>query len=142
MLSFGKYKDKNLADIVSIDIRYSKWLLTQPWFYIKFPDIHKELLNELNKINNSSTNNSSNSSNSFIIYTDGACKNNGSHNAKAGIGIHFSLKNKIKLNDISEKLICEKPTNNKAELTAILKALQLCNENNINENIIIYTDSD
>ena len=50
--------------------------------------------------------------------------------------------NKIKINDISEKLICEKPTNNKAELTAILRALELCSKNKIYEQIIIYTDSD
>ena len=40
---------------------------------------------------------------SFIIYTDGACSNNGSLKAKAGIGVHFSHRNKIKVNDISEK---------------------------------------
>ena len=32
----------------------------------------------------------------FIIYTDGACINNGKKNAKCSIGIHFSNKNKYK----------------------------------------------
>ena len=32
----------------------------------------------------------------FIIYTDGACINNGRKNAKCSIGIHFSNKNKYK----------------------------------------------
>ena len=39
-------------------------------------------------------------------------------------------------------MICDKPTNNKAELTAILRALKECFINKIKQKIIIYTDSD
>ena len=72
--------------------------------------------------------------NNINIYTDGACINNGKKNAKAGIGIYIS-------DDftISEKLI-GLPTNQRAELYAILKALlaiDILNYKNIN----IYTDS-
>ena len=39
------------------------------------------------------------------IYTDGACSGNGYKSAKAGIGIHFSKRNKIKFDDVSEPLL-------------------------------------
>ena len=47
-----------------------------------------------------------------------------------------------KLQDISSRLHVDKPTNNKAELTAIKKALELCEKKNIKEKIIVFTDSD
>ena len=72
--------------------------------------------------------------NNINIYTDGSCINNGKKNAKAGIGIYIS-------DDfiISEKLI-GKPTNQRAELYAILKALLIIDIINY-KNINIYTDS-
>jgi len=149
ILSFGKYRNKSIDEIFKLDIQYLKWLITQPWFAIKYPKMYTMLSKKLIKydnINNCSFEIKSNGSkinhDSFIIYTDGACKNNGSKNARAGIGVYFSNRNDIKINDISEKLLCENPTNNKAELTAILKALQKCQEKDIKQNIIIYTDSD
>ena len=45
------------------------------------------------------------------------------------------------MKDISLKLDIEEPTNNKAELIAILFALQECHKMNIKGKIIIYTDS-
>ena len=74
-----------------------------------------------------------------IIYTDGACRNNGSKNARAGIGIHFSKKNTIPFDDISKPFI-DNPTNQRAELKAILEALRLTKE--LSHKIIIYTDSE
>lgn len=74
------------------------------------------------------------------VYTDGACRNNGKLNASAGIGAYFPQH--LSLN-ISEPLPYEfKPTNQKAELYAIIKAI----ETSINVfgdscEIIIYTDS-
>ena len=60
----------------------------------------------------------------FIIYTDGALTYNGDKKrAKCSIGIHFSDKNMVKIEDISEKLNVKQPSNNIAELTAILRAL-------------------
>ena len=81
-------------------------------------------------------------SNVFIVYTDGACKHNGSDKAKAGIGVYFNKNNMIKIPSVSERLTSVKQTNNVAELTAILRALELCDSNNITQKILIYTDSD
>jgi len=75
----------------------------------------------------------------IIIYTDGACKNNGSKSAKAGIGIHFSKRNQIHFDDVSEPFT-DKPTNQRAELSAILRALR--NVKELSQKIIIYTDSE
>jgi len=136
MLQFGKYRNQHINEIVTKDKKYLEWLNTQPWFIIKFKDIHNQTNDLLNEniiplqINNS-----------FVIYTDGACSNNGSKNAKAGIGVHFSSNNKTKLEDISIRLDIDTPTNNKAELIAIEKALETCSKNNIKEKIIIFTDS-
>jgi ribonuclease HI len=138
-LTFGKYQDLNFNEIYSRDKQYLEWLNTQPWYQIKFKESYQELVDFLidkkeNIIINPDT---------FIIYTDGACKHNGSKTklVRAGIGVHFSPKNRIQLKDISLKLNIESPTNNKAELSAILVALQECNKNNLYEKIIIYTDS-
>ena len=137
MLHFGKYRNQNINDIVKKDKKYLEWLNTQPWFTIKFKGLHNQttiLLNE--NITPIQTNNA------FVIYTAGACSHNGSKFAKAGIGVHFSSNNKLKIEDISSRLHIDKPTNNKAELTAIKKALELCDKNNVKEKIIIFTDSD
>jgi ribonuclease HI len=149
ILSFGKYRNNSIDEVLKKDIQYIKWLITQPWFAIKHRDMYLLLTDKLTNYDNIKNNSfeiKSNGSNiisdSFIIYTDGACKNNGSKNAKAGIGVYFSKRNNIKINDISKKLLCDKPTNNKAELTAILAALEKCYEKDIKQNIIIYTDSD
>ena len=137
-ITFGKYRGKSISDIIKIDNQYSHWIITQPWFSIKHSELYNYFLEELNKEEKEVIN----INECFIIYTDGACRNNGSSNARAGIGVHYSSKNKIKLIDVSEKLICDKPTNNKAELTAILRALKECFINKIKQKIIIYTDSD
>ena len=85
------------------------------------------------------------STDDIIIYTDGACRNNGYKNAKAGIGIHFSIKNKIHFDDVSERFT-DNPTNQRAELNAILEALRLtkdlCSTKDVSHRIIIYTDSE
>jgi len=78
----------------------------------------------------------------FIIYTDGACINNGRKNAKCSIGIHFSNKNKYKINDVSEILKVPTSTNNIAELTAIKTSLELVKSHNIDIPIYLYTDSE
>lgn len=70
----------------------------------------------------------------LIIYTDGACSNNGKSTAKAGIGVYS--KDKLK---ISERIV-GKQTNQRAELYAILRALTIVNISKYNR-ITIYTDS-
>jgi ribonuclease HI len=137
MLSFGQYRNQLLKDVYPKDPQYLKWLQTQPWFRIKYSDLYTEnssLLIKYKKpieINN----------NTFLIYTDGACSNNGLQNPKAGSGVYFSPNNRVTIDDISFKLTMENPTNNKAELIAIEKALDACCIHNIKEQIVIFTDS-
>ena len=69
----------------------------------------------------------------FIVYTDGACPNNGNSKARSSIGVHFSEKNSIKIEDVSKLLNVPNPTNNVAELTAIKEALLSIEEYNKRE---------
>ena len=82
----------------------------------------------------------------FLIYTDGACTNKvylyGKNYAKCSIGIHFSLKNSPRLDDVSEALNVPKHTNNVAELTAIREALKLVKNNEVKMPVHLYTDSE
>ena len=70
----------------------------------------------------------------ITIYTDGACKNNGKKNAIAGIGVYSE-----NVYNISEK-IEGRQTNQRAELYAILKALELTKIDDYST-VYIYTDS-
>jgi len=137
MLSFGKYRNELITDVVKKDKKYLEWLNTQPWFTIKFKELHHQTTHLL--VQNQQP--LEIGSNSFVVYTDGACSHNGSKKAKAGIGVHFSQKNEIKLEDLSLRLHIDNPTNNKAELIAIEKALEQCILLNITSKIIIFTDS-
>jgi ribonuclease HI len=76
--------------------------------------------------------------NTLYVYTDGSCINNGSKNAKAGIGIFFSKKDE---RNVSRELIGENLTNNIAELTAIIDAINIIKKEPI-KNKIIVTDSE
>jgi ribonuclease HI len=73
-----------------------------------------------------------------IVYTDGACINNGKRNARAGIGIYFGQRDS---RNVSRRII-GKQTNNTAELTAIIEAYNIL-QNDIRNglNILIYSDS-
>jgi len=138
MLHFGKYQNQSLKEVIHKDKKYLEWLNTQPWFVIKFKELHHQTTHLL-------TQNQEPFeivSDSFVVYTDGACSNNGSKRAKAGIGVHFSQRNEIKLEDLSLRLYIDNPTNNKAELIAIEKALETCSNSNITSKIIIFTDSE
>ena len=134
--TFGKFKDRTIHDVFQEDKGYIMWIIKQKWFKDKFIKHYQcclMLLKPVDPINE----------NDIIIYTDGACSNNGSTSAKAGIGIHFSKRNKIKFDDVSEPLLeiaGQKVTNQRAELYAILKALRITKE--VTNNIIIYTDSE
>lgn len=68
------------------------------------------------------------------IWTDGSSINNGKNNCKAGYAVFFS--NKSERNTCGK--ITKEPSNQKAELKAILKAIELIKEN---EKAYIYTDS-
>lgn len=80
----------------------------------------------------------------ILIFTDGNCKNNGKKKSKAGFSIFFddtTLHNKFSTTQILET---DEPTNNKAELTAILcvfKILDYNREEFVGRNITICSDS-
>ena len=74
--------------------------------------------------------------NMICVYTDGACIYQGTQRARAGIGIYVE-EEKI---EISER-VKGKQTNNVAELTAIIKAIELIIPRlNNNESVCIFTD--
>jgi len=76
--------------------------------------------------------------NAIYVYTDGACYGNGEKHAKAGIGIYFSKDNE---NNVSEKLEGDNLTNNIAELTAAIRAIQIIKNMDYNNKFIV-TDSE
>lgn len=74
------------------------------------------------------------------IYTDGSCLGNGMANARAGIGVFFGVDHP---RNISRSLDDPKKTNNRAEVRAILAAVEeLTPELERGERVIIHTDSE
>lgn len=72
----------------------------------------------------------------MIVYTDGACFNNGFKNAKAGYGIYFGENDP---RNVSARVPDDLPqTNNVGELLAIIEAIKISNQSGIT----IYTDSE
>jgi ribonuclease HI len=137
--TFGKFKFTPISDVFSKNYYYVDWITKQPWFQTRFKDQYnecKQLLNEREKQKLNVVENDDD----IIIYTDGACKRNGTPEARAGIGIHFSNRNTYKFDDISMALDVTKPTNNVAELQAILTAINIVKDKS--NKIIIYTDSE
>lgn len=76
----------------------------------------------------------------ILVFTDGACTNNGKKYAKAGYGVHFPNND---YEDVSEPFLIKPITNQRAELYAIYQALNIISNENgkINERIDLYTDS-
>ena len=76
----------------------------------------------------------------IIIFTDGACSNNGKKCARAGMGVHFP---NGELADMSLAFTIVPITNQRAELGAIFLALKYYKKNDLSADnkIIIYTDS-
>jgi ribonuclease HI len=131
IVEFGKYKNKNYNEIYDIDPNYIDWLLKQYWFEKHHSKDYKYCLTfkkDFKTVFN----------NEFIVYTDGSCPNNGMPGANGGIGIHFSSKNKIKFDDISEQINIDNVTNNIAELLAIKRVLEITKHI---DKVKIYTDS-
>lgn len=77
------------------------------------------------------------SENKIFIYTDGSCIKFKNNLSKAGYGIYIPEKN-IK---VAAPLLNQKLTNNRAELTAIIKSLDYLDENELLKRICIITDS-
>ena len=72
------------------------------------------------------------------VYTDGSCLKNGRQGAVAGIGVYFGRGDP---RNISLPYL-NKPTNNRAEMTAILEAYKALGEEiSRGERVKIYTDS-
>ncbi|KAF7525787.1 hypothetical protein G7054_g10962 [Neopestalotiopsis clavispora] len=69
------------------------------------------------------------------IYTDGSSRGNGRIGAAAGVGVFFGANDP---RNISERLRGEPQTNQRAELTAILRALQKVS---VDQDVQIHTDS-
>jgi ribonuclease HI len=139
--SFGKFKGIPIKDVFEQQPTYLEWVIKQRWFKDKFIKEYKLCLLFLNKTKEET--HTPIQEDDIVIYTDGACSKNGSLSAKAGIGVHFSKRNNLRFQDISEPLSDDtlyKPTNQRAELQAILEALRRVKE--VDRNIIIYTDSD
>jgi ribonuclease HI len=76
----------------------------------------------------------------LVVFTDGACKGNGSMNARAGYAAVFPNHPHL---DISEPLIGETRTNNRAEYTGCIRALEQCEKEDpgLGKSVYMYTDS-
>ncbi|VDN20549.1 unnamed protein product [Gongylonema pulchrum] len=76
-----------------------------------------------------------------VVYTDGACTSNGHASAAAGIGVFWGEEH---VDNISEPLAHGPPTNNRAEFTAVIRALETSVEGNSNGSWsdvpVVYTD--
>ena len=137
LMPFGKHRGKNLNTVFKIDKRYIEWLVTTDWYNTRFSNYakkSKELLNDYDKNIVLSDN--------INIYTDGSCAFNGMKGATCGIGIYFCETNRNKINDVSELLLIDNPTNNYAELFAIDKAIRIIVDKDLSDkHIHLYTDS-
>ncbi|CAG8489459.1 34460_t:CDS:2 [Racocetra persica] len=69
------------------------------------------------------------------VWTDGYCKRNGLSDAIGSIGVFFGNNDS---RNLSERLPGEQQTNNRAEIYAAIRALEICDKK---ENLIINTDS-
>ncbi|GJQ76926.1 putative endonuclease that specifically degrades the RNA of RNA- DNA hybrids [Trypoxylus dichotomus] len=71
-----------------------------------------------------------------VVYTDGACENNGYKGAKAGIGVWFGDDHPFNVSAPVEG----KPTNNAGEIQACIRAVRIALDNDIKK-LCIKTDS-
>jgi ribonuclease HI len=81
----------------------------------------------------------------IYIFTDGGCKNNGKKNAIAAYSVFFNDESESEYFQFNTSgLVIKEPSNQRAELTAILKSFQIIYENKElfeKKNIIIVSDS-
>lgn len=71
-----------------------------------------------------------------VVYTDGGCTRNGQKGAKAGIGVYWGPNHPLNVADPLDG----RQTNQRAEIQAACKALELAKENSI-QKLVLYTDS-
>ncbi|KAK3103528.1 hypothetical protein FSP39_019889 [Pinctada imbricata] len=73
-----------------------------------------------------------------IIHIDGCCLNNGNGSqSRAGIGVYWGQDHTM---NVSEPLKCNKKTNNTAEISAAIRALEQVKEQNL-QNVLVKSDS-
>jgi len=134
MLSFGKYKNESINDVYQKDKKYLQWLNTQPWFKIKFKILHQQTTQQLTENEKPITIDPD----TIVVYTDGACVNNGKPNAIAGMGVYFGSNDS---RNVSRRIV-GKQSNNTAELSAIIEVFSVLEEEiKLGKEIIIYSDS-
>ncbi|KAG0054439.1 hypothetical protein BGZ83_011233 [Gryganskiella cystojenkinii] len=63
------------------------------------------------------------SSDTLVIYTDGSSLGNGQQGCQAGVGVFFGVNDP---RNVSERLDSDPQTNQRAELTAVYRALEVC----------------
>lgn len=68
----------------------------------------------------------------IIIYTDGSCRGNGREDPQAGIGVFFGYNHPLNL---SERLPGSTQTNQRAEIFAVIRALEVLAIDETNKNI-------
>ncbi|KAJ9095770.1 hypothetical protein QFC20_006565 [Naganishia adeliensis] len=65
-------------------------------------------------------------SGSLVVYTDGSSRGNGQRGATAGSGVWWADKGRARTLNLAERLPGQLQTNNRAELLAIIRALESC----------------
>jgi ribonuclease HI len=90
---------------------------------------------EAQKIQTKASRDPQSSSRMLSIYTDGSSLANGTAGARAGVGVYFGP---CDSKNVSEALAGARQTNQRAELTAILRALELAPRH---RDVTIHTDS-
>ncbi|KAJ2412390.1 hypothetical protein H4218_005834 [Coemansia sp. IMI 209128] len=74
----------------------------------------------------------------IVVYTDGASANNGKRSARAGVGVYFGTGDP---RNISEPLAGPRQTNQRAELMAVLQAIEAVASSGATKTLVICTDS-
>ena len=75
-----------------------------------------------------------------VVYIDGSCKGNGTKNSKAGIGVYWGDNHPWNVSNTLSQDQNDALTNNKAELRATIRALEIACEHKLDQ-LIINSDS-
>ena len=100
IIQMGKYRGKSI-EYVSNDIDYTNWLISQVWFKERYIDMYNELM-----VLDKKREDVARDLDDIVIYTDGACINNGIKGKQklGGCGVYFNERNKVEIQNISERL--------------------------------------
>jgi ribonuclease HI len=77
----------------------------------------------------------------LVVFTDGACSNNGSSRARAGYGVVWPHNRAL---DVSKRLLGQEQTNNRAEFSALIEAQRIADTIDPSQErpLHVYTDSE